>query len=146
VLNGSTPPATADAPAVRVLTADLAASGEEVLQPGQLKSSAMHSWVGLYALLRLLRDAGTDDLSRTNLTELIEASGPIDMLGLTSDWTPDTDNPGTIPRTGNGDYAFWRWDPDAAYDGDDGNLVEDGRVDFNALLCGSPLGAPEASC
>ena len=146
VLNGSTPPATADLAAVRVLTADLAASGEDVLQPARLKATPMRSWVGLYALLTILRDAGTEDFSRANLTELIEASGPIDMLGLTADWTPDTDNPGTFPRTGNGDYAFWRWDPEAAYGDADGNLVEDGRVDFNDLLCGSPLGAPEASC
>ena len=106
----------------------------------------MHSWIGLYALLDILRTAGTEDFSRANLTSLIEASGPIDMLGLTTDWTPDTDNPGTFPRTGNGYYAFWRWDPDAEFDGADGNLVKAGEVDFNDLLCGSPLGAPADTC
>ena len=66
--------------------------------------------VGLYALLTILRDAETEDFSRENITALIQASGPIDMLGLTADWTPNKDNPGAFPRTGNGSYTFWRWD------------------------------------
>ncbi len=74
----------------------------------------MHSWIGLYALLKILRTAGTEDFSRANLKALINASGPIDMLGLTTDWTPNTNNPGTFPRTGNGHYAFWAWDPKAS--------------------------------
>ena len=68
------------------------------------------------------------------------------MLGLTDDWTPDTDNPGAFPRTGNGFYSFWRWDPEASFEGDAGNLVSIGDTDFLALLCGSPLGAPAGTC
>jgi ABC-type branched-subunit amino acid transport system substrate-binding protein len=146
ILNGSTPPATADDEVVRALVADLAVSGEDVLQPRQLKSSPLHSWIGLYALLTILRDSGTEDFSRRNLTDLIESSGPIDMLGLTADWTPDTDNPGTFPRTGNGYYSFWRWDPEAEFDGTPGNLVQSSEVDFNELLCGTTLGAPVETC
>ncbi len=146
VLNGSNPPATADVPAVQALVADLAVSGEEVLQPRALKTSPMHSWIGLYALLTILREAGTEDFSRANLTGLIEASGPIDMLGLTADWTPDTDNPGTFPRTGNGYYSFWSWDPDAEFDGTSGDFVQTSEIDFNDLLCGSTLGAPADTC
>ena len=147
ILNGSSAPATAaDIPAMEALVADLAVSGEEVLQPRLLKSTPTHSWIGLYALLVILRGDGTEDFSRANLTELIRASGPIDMLGLTADWTPDTDNPGTFPRTGNGYYSFWRWDPDAEYDGTPGNLVPTSEIDFNELLCGSTLGAPPETC
>jgi ABC-type branched-subunit amino acid transport system substrate-binding protein len=146
LLNGSTPPATADVPALDVLRSDLAASGEEALQPENLKTTPMHSWIGLYALLTILRDSGTEDFTRENITDLIQASGPIDMLGLTADWTPDTDNPGTFPRTGNGYYSFWKWDPDAEFDGDAGNLVQTSEIDFNDLLCGSSLGAPENTC
>jgi hypothetical protein len=68
------------------------------------------------------------------------------MLGLTADWTPNTDNPGAFPRTGNGYYSFWRWDPTASFDGTDGNFVAAGEADFLALLCGSPLGAPAETC
>lgn len=146
VLNGSIPPATADLPAVRVLVADLAASGEDELQPEALKQSAMKSWVGLYALLDILRTAETEDFSRANVTALIEASGPIDMLGLTTDWTPRTDNPGAFPRTGNGYYSFWRWDDAASWGDASGNLAQTGEANLIDILCGSPLGAPADTC
>ena len=47
----SFPPATVDLPVYKALRADLAASGEEALQPENLKASPMRSWIGLYALL-----------------------------------------------------------------------------------------------
>ena len=77
ILNGSSAPATAgDIPAMEALVADLAASGEEVLQPRLLKSTPTHSWIGLYALLVILREAGTEDFGRADITDLIQASGP----------------------------------------------------------------------
>jgi ABC-type branched-subunit amino acid transport system substrate-binding protein len=146
VLNGANVPATADVPALQVLRADLAASGEETLQPENLKATPMRSWMGLYALLSLIRTSGTEDFSRANLTSLIKGSGPIDMLDLTTDWTPDTINPGAFPRTGNGFYAFYEWDPSAEFEGTEGNFVETSELDFNALVCGSPIGAPADTC
>ncbi len=47
----SFPPATADLPVYDALRSDLAASGEEALQPENLKASPMRSWIGLYGLL-----------------------------------------------------------------------------------------------
>ena len=144
VLNGSSVPATADVPVVRAIVADLAASGEESLQLENLKTSPMRSWIGLYALLQIIRSADTDDFSRSNLVALIEASGPIDMLGLTDDWTPLTNNPGNFPRTGNGHYGFWRWDA-AANDGD-GDLVQASEANFVTTVCGSAVGGPAGTC
>lgn len=146
VLNGSTVPATADVPALGVLRADLAASGEDALQPRNLKATPMKSWIGLYALLAIIRAAGTEDFSRANLTSLIKSSGSIDMLDLTADWTPNTTNPGVFPRTGNGYYAFYRWDPNVEFEGTKGNFVKTSELNFNALVCGSPLGAPADTC
>jgi ABC-type branched-subunit amino acid transport system substrate-binding protein len=146
VVNGSSVPATADLPVMDVVRADLAASGVEDLQPRNLKATPMRSWLGLYALLTIIRSSGTEDFGRANLTSLIEGSGPIDMLGLTADWTPNTTNPGIFPRTGNGYYAFYRWDPDAEFEGTDGNFVEESEVNFNELVCGSPIGGPAETC
>ncbi|MFI5043277.1 MAG: ABC transporter substrate-binding protein [Acidimicrobiales bacterium] len=146
VLNGSNVPATADVPVMDVLRSDLAASGEEALQPRNLKATPMRSWMGLYALLNIIRTSGTEDFSRANLTSLIKTSGPIDMLDLTADWTPDTKNPGTFPRTGNGHYAFYRWDPEAEFDGSEGNFKQTSELNFNTLVCGSPIGAPAETC
>ena len=53
----SYPPATADLPVYEALRADLAASGEEALQLENLKASPMRSWIGLYALLYMMREA-----------------------------------------------------------------------------------------
>ena len=146
VLNGSSVPATADVPVMDVLRSDLAASGRGRPPAEEPQGDADEFVDGLYALLTIIRTAGTKDFSRANLTSLIQKSGPIDMLGLTADWTPNTTNPGTFPRTGNGYYAFYRWDPKASFEGTDGNFNKTSEVDFNALVCGSPLGAPAETC
>jgi branched-chain amino acid transport system substrate-binding protein len=145
-LNGSSAPATADVPVMPVLLADLAASGEDLLQPANLKATPMHSWMGLYALLSIIRTSSTEDFSPANLTSLIKASGPIDMLGLTAPWTPNTNNPGIFPRTGNGFYSLWSWDPTAEFNGSSGNLVQGNKINFNNLICGSAIGGPAGSC
>ena len=58
----SFPPATVDLPVYKALRADLAASGEDALQPENLKASPMRSWIGLYALLKMIRDAEMTDV------------------------------------------------------------------------------------
>lgn len=144
--NAGNPPATVDTPVMDVITSDLAASGIEALQRPNLKTSPIRSWIGLYALLSIIRGAGTEDFSRGNLRAIIEASGPVDMLGLTDDWTPLTNNPGAFPRSGNGYYSIWTWDPEASFDGDEGNFVQVGEENLVDVLCGSPLGAPADTC
>ncbi len=145
-LNGANAPTTADVPVLPVLRDDLSESDEDLLQPENLKTTPMHSWMGLYALLSIIRSADTEDFSRENMTALIKESGPLDMLDLTAEWTPDTVNPGAFPRTGNGYYAFWKWDPEAEFDGNPGNLVKSSELDFNELICGTPIGAPADTC
>ena len=65
----SFPPATADLPVYEALRADLAASGEEALQPENLKASPMRSWIGLYALLKMIRDAEMTEFTREGITD-----------------------------------------------------------------------------
>jgi branched-chain amino acid transport system substrate-binding protein len=135
-LNAAIPPAGADLPVIVQLDADLAASGVEALQKENMKSSPMRSWVGLYAMLKIIRDSKTEDFSRANIQKLIEASGPIDMIGLMPDWTPKTDHAGAFTRAGNNNYSFWAWDPAAK----DFKKVSD--ADWDKTICGSPVGAP----
>ena len=68
-------PATFDLPVYEALRQDLAASGQESLQPANLKASPMRSWIGLYALLYMIRDAGMTDFTREGITQMLEA-GP----------------------------------------------------------------------
>ena len=146
-LTWSYPPATADLPVYRALRDDLAASGEEGLQPENLKASPMRSWIGLYGLLYMIRDADLTELSRESIKATIEAAEDVPMLDMFGgeDWTPDTDHPGLFQRAGVNHWATYEWDPDA--EGEyDGNFVEIGEMSFDDVVCGSILGAPSESC
>jgi ABC-type branched-subunit amino acid transport system substrate-binding protein len=140
----SYPPATADVPVYKVLRADLAASGERGLQPENLKASPMRSWIGLYALLKILRDAKVTDFTRQNVAAAIKAAKDVPMLGLFGDatWTPDTSEPGVWKRLGLHRWQVWRWDPNASFNGSKGNFVPKATIDIAKTLCGTPLGAP----
>jgi hypothetical protein len=143
ILNDATPPATADVPVLDVLRGDLAASGLDELQPENMEASPMRSWVGLYGLLYILREANAEDFSRANIKELIEASGPIPMLGLTNDpWTPKTDHVGAFKRSGNNNYSFWKWDPEATWNGQPGNFVKVSDANWDETICGTDFGGP----
>lgn len=142
----SFPPATADIPVYQVLRADLAASGDDALQPENLKASPMRSWIGLYALLKMIRDAGMTEFTREGITTMLEQAQDVPMLGIFGgeDWTPNKDHPGLFKRAGTDHWATYRWDPDApAPDGLEGNFVQSAEISFDEVLCGTPLGAPE---
>jgi hypothetical protein len=139
------PPATFDLPVYEVLRADLAASGDDELQPGNLRSSPMRSWIGLYALLWMIRDTGMTEFTREGISAMLQTATDVPMLGIFGDenWTPDTDHPGLFQRHGVDHYAVYRFDPEApAPDGLEGNFVEFAQTSFADALCGSPFGSP----
>ena len=146
-LTWSFPPATADLPVYDALRSDLAASDEDGLQPENLKASPMRSWIGLYGLIHMLREADVTELSRESIKATIEAAKDVPMLGMFGDesWTPDLDHPGTFQRAGMNHWASYEWDPDA--EGEfDGNFVEVAEMSFDDITCGSFLGAPADTC
>lgn len=138
-------PATADVPVYAALRDDLAASGEETIQPETLKAGAMMSWVALYGLLRIIRDAGTTEFTGESIKALLEEAKDVPMLGIFGDetWTPDTDYPGQFQRAGIDRWTYWNWDPDAEWNGNPGNWVLGGEISFSETTCGSVFGAPE---
>src|SRR5262249_9359923 len=78
----SFPPATVDLPVYEALRSDLAASGEAGLQPNKVKTSPMRSWIGLYALLRMIRDAKLTDFTRDNIVNLLHTAKDVPMLDI----------------------------------------------------------------
>jgi len=145
----SFPPATADIPVYEALRADLAASGEEGLQVANLKASPMRSWIGLYATLQMIRDSGTTEFTRENMTAMLQAATDVPMLGLFGDenWTPNANSEGLFQRQGIPRWASYTWDPAAeAPDGLEGNWVELAEFSLPETICGSPFGAPAESC
>jgi branched-chain amino acid transport system substrate-binding protein len=142
----SFPPATVDIPVYEVLRADLAASGEEALQPENLKASPMRSWIGLYALLWMLRDADMTEFSREGISTMLNEAEDVPMLDIFGgeDWTPSRNHEGLFQRAGVNHWATWRWDPDVeAPNGLEGNFVQSAEISFADVLCGTPFGAPE---
>lgn len=141
----SFPPASADLPAYTALRADLAASGEKALQPDNLKASPMRSWIGTYALIKMIRDAGMKDFTREGITQMLQSAKDVPMLDIFGgeNWTPNTDHPGLFKRAGTNHWAVYEWDPKAkAPDGMKGNFVEKSSISFDKVLCDSPFGAP----
>lgn len=137
-------PATFDLPVYEALRQDLAASGEESLQPANLKASPMRSWIGLYALLYMIRDADMTEFTREGITEMLDQAQDVPMLDMYGgeNWTPDADHAGIFQRGGIDRWSTWSWDPAAsAPDGLEGNFVEGSEVSFDEVLCGSPFGA-----
>jgi hypothetical protein len=142
----SYPPGTAELPAYDALRADLAASGDEELQPENLSATALRSWIGLYGLLKIIRDSGTTGFTRESIANLLNNAKDVPMLGMLGDenWTPALDHPGTFERAGMNTWGTYKWDPDAEAPGDlKGNFVQTGTLNFDEILCGSPFGAPE---
>ena len=148
VFDNPYPPATFDLPVYEALRADLAASGDEQLQAANMRTSPMRSWIGLYALLWMIRDAGMTDFTREGISEMLQSATDVPMLDIFGgeDWTPDQDHPGIFQRAGVNHYSVYAFDPEApAPDGLEGNFVETGEFSFDEIMCGSPFGA-EGPC
>lgn len=146
IFTWSFPPATYDLPVYKALRADLAASGKEGLQTKNLKASPMRSWIGLYALLHMIRESGMKDFTRPAMTAMLQKSGPVPMLDIFGgeDWTPNLNHAGLFKRAGTNHWATYEWDPKAkAPEGLKGNWVEKATFSFDKVLCGSPFGPPE---
>jgi ABC-type branched-subunit amino acid transport system substrate-binding protein len=145
----SFPPATADLPVYEALRDDLASTGEDALQPENLKASPMRSWIGLYALLKMIRDAELTTFTRESVKSTIEAARDVPMLDIFGgeNWTPTLNHPGIYKRAGTNHWATYKWDPDASAPGGlEGNFVETATLSFDEALCGSIFGAPAAEC
>ena len=107
----------------------------------------MRSWIGLYALLRMIRDADMTEFTGEGITAMLDEAKDVPMLDIFGgeDWTPDTDHPGLFKRHGVSHYAAYRFDPEARHpDGLEGNFVELAEFSFDERLCGSIFGAPGA--
>ena len=137
-------PATMDVPVYKALRADLAASGDEQLQPENLKASPMRSWIGLYALLKMIRDAKMTSFTREGITAMLQQAKDVPMLDMFggANWTPNANHPGVFSRAGIDQWTVYGWDPNSKTAGFDGNFVAKSHISFDKTLCDSPFGGP----
>lgn len=139
-------PPTNELPIYDALREDLANSGLDSLQPQNLKASPMRSWIGLYALLYMIREADLTEFTGENITALLQSSGPVPMHGIfgDEDWDPNVTYEGLFARHGTNYWSSWAWDPEASAPyGMQGNWVDGTEINFSEVLCGSPFGAAE---
>ena len=141
----SFPPATADLPVYKALRADLAASGDDSLQPVNVKASPIRSWIALYGLLRMIRDAKMTEFTRAGMTSMLQQAKDVPMLDIYGgeNWTPNADHAGAFKRAGMNHWGIYKWDPESKAAGFDGNFVDAGAMNYDEVVCGSPLGGPE---
>jgi ABC-type branched-subunit amino acid transport system substrate-binding protein len=144
----SFPPATVELPVYTALRADLAASGDDGLQPENLKASPMRSWIGLYALLKMIRDAKMTSFTREGISSMLNQAKDVPMLDMFGgeNWTPNLNHPGLYKRAGTNHWAVYEWDPNAKSPVGKGNFVEKSKMSFDEVLCGSIFGAPKDTC
>jgi ABC-type branched-subunit amino acid transport system substrate-binding protein len=139
-------PSTVDLPVYEALRSDLAASGEQGLQPANLNPNSMRSWIGLYALIKMIRDAKMTDFTRDGITKLLNDAKDVPMLGMFGgeNWTPNTNHAGIYKRAGMNYWATWKWDPNASAPAgvQGGNFVKVSDLNFDKVLCGSVFGPP----
>lgn len=145
VFDNAFPPATFDLSVYDVMRADLAASGDKALQPQNMRTSPIRSWIGLYALLWMIRDTKLTDFTRDNMTSMLRAAKDVPMLGMFGDenWTPNLSHEGLYKRAGMNHYSVYRFDPDAKSPAGitGGNFVATGTLNWDEVMCGSIFGS-----
>lgn len=114
IFNAEVPPASIDTkqfPAMEQIVKDLSASGDAMLQRDTLQSSAVRSWLAVYAFVTVMDKTDTANITRESVTAAFNAAKDIDMLGLQKPWTPNAIAPGGVfPRISNPNYYFATWD------------------------------------
>lgn len=133
VFNGEVPASSVDPepyPLLAVANRDLAASGEERLQPDTVTNASLKSWVYMYALVKMIRDAGITDITPASVTAVLNSATDVDMGDLTPPWTPNATSEGIFERVSQPYY--WT----ATWDGESDNFLMGERLDSVALLAG----------
>ena len=126
------------------MRADLSASGEQSLQPENLKSSAQQSWIGLYAFLRMIRDAHMTSFTRQGITQMLKSAKDVPMLNIFGgeNWTPNLNHAGMFQRAGMNHWQVFSWDPNAtSATGVKGNFVPGAVLNWDKTVCGSIFGS-----
>jgi ABC-type branched-subunit amino acid transport system substrate-binding protein len=134
VFNSLVPAATADPepyPLLSVAVAELAASGEEFLQPDAMRESSLMSWTYLYALVKMTRDAELTEITPQTVTEMLNAATEVDMGNLTPPWTPNLESDGLFLRVSQPYYWTASWDAES-----DNFVMDPDQIDSAAVLAG----------
>ena len=105
----------------------------------------MRSWIGLYALLKMIRDAKMTTFTREGITTMLNEAKDVPMLDIFGgeNWTPRTTTPastsGPGPTTGPPTSGI---PTPRRRTGSRATSSRPRRSSFDEVLCGSIFGAP----
>jgi hypothetical protein len=96
-----------------------------------MTTAALKSWVYMYALVKMTRDAGLTEITGEAITEMLNEVTDLDMGGLTPPWTPNATSEGIFERVSQPYYWTGRWDAD-----EENFVLDDEQVNVVAALGG----------
>lgn len=127
----SLPPITGDPerwPIMDVIAADLEASGKPNLKREATNNQALHGWLSVYTLAKVMREAEATEITRATVKDAFDKATDIDMFDLMDPWTPSKQSSNAIFK-GIANPKTWT----GSWDGEQ-FVMDEEQVDVLALL------------
>ena len=127
------PPVVANSPRwpiFNVIIDDFKASGKADLAADSITAEATNGWLSVYALVKVMRDSKTTDITRAGVKKAFDQAKNIPMFKLIPPWTPSQQSTNAVFK-GISNPMYWtgHWDADKKQ-----FVVDDKQVDILALL------------
>ncbi len=117
-------------PIFNVIVDDFKASGKPNLARDTITAQATNSWLSVYALIKVMRDAKATDITRATVKSAFDAATDVPMFDLVPPWTPAKQSTNAIFKgISNPNYWTGHWDA-----GKKVFVVDPKQVDILALL------------
>jgi hypothetical protein len=100
-------------PIQEVMVEDFKASGKPNLERDSLNVEPAASWLAVYALVKVMRDAKATTVTRQTVKAAFDKAKDIPMFDLTPPWTPSKQSTNAVFKgISNSHYWTGHWDPD----------------------------------
>src|SRR4029079_477209 len=100
-------------PIQEVMVEDFKASGKPNLERDSLNVEPAASWLAVYALVKVMRDAKATTVTRQTVKAAFDKAKDIPMFDLTPPWTPSKQSSNAVFKgISNPHYWTGHWDPD----------------------------------
>jgi ABC-type branched-subunit amino acid transport system substrate-binding protein len=127
------PPVVANSPRwpiFNVIIDDFKASGKANLAADSITAEATNGWLSVYALVKVMRDSKTTDITRATVKKAFDQATNVPMFNLLPPWTPSKQSTNPVFK-GISNPMYWtgHWDADKKQ-----FVVDNKQVDILSLL------------
>jgi ABC-type branched-subunit amino acid transport system substrate-binding protein len=117
-------------PIYNVVLDDFKESGKPALTSENVTAQSINGWLGVYALIKVMRDSGATDITRASVKQAFDQAQNVPVFNLMPPWTPSKQSANAIFKgISNPNYWTGTWDADNTQ-----FTVADKQVDILALL------------